>query len=128
MKKAKMKKAPKRARSDQKKKTELVRSAYEATGIPITNMRGKHFKFDRIKLRDAIFKIYEESLSIDPSPFHRDNGDFVLNRLLLEVVDQFDKGTLKRSDFSASNEKAIKEEIKNLQKIKKIRSNIFKFD
>ena len=128
MKKAKKKKVPKRAHSDQKEWTDLVRSVYEANGIAISNMRGKHFKFDRIKLRDAILKIYEESLSIDPGPFHRDNGDFVMNRLLLEVVDRFDKGTLKRCDFSASNEKAIKEEIKYLQKTKKIRFNLYKFD
>ncbi|MBY0554868.1 hypothetical protein K2P97_10095 [bacterium] len=114
------KKLPKRTRADQKERTEALREIYELNGISIPNMRGKHFKIERQKLRNTILEIYENLNKQNLETLHRKNGNFVPNRLLIQVVKNFDDGTLKRNEFTASNEKAIIEEIKNLQKLKKI--------
>lgn len=95
----------------QQKRTETIKYIVEKKfGVPVKNMRGKHFKIERLQLYSAIFKVYAES----PLDFHNNSGKFMITWLLKRVESYFDHEKLKRADFYASNEKAIKEEIKNL--------------
>lgn len=102
----------------QKKRTETIKEMIEvATGIELKNLRGKHFKFERSELRKAILRIFRES----PRDFYFDSGKFKITSLVYRVESYFEHGKIDRKDFYASNEKAIKEEIKNLINAGKIK-------
>lgn len=112
----KPKRKPRPARV-QKKRTETIQEMIElATGKKPKNMRGQHFKFERRDLRESILRIYKEN----PKDFYNKSGKFIIVSLLERVESYFEHDKIKREDFYASNEKAIKEEIKNLLKSKKI--------
>ncbi len=113
------KKAASRSSSKQIKRTETYRQMLEvATGEKPKSMRGRHFRFERHDLYKAILIIYNES----PKDFYNQSEKFVIARLQARVQSYFEHNKLNPEDFYASNEKAIKEEIKNLLNSGKIKT------